>query len=246
MKEFLYDGSFEGLLTCVFYGYTSKEEVKITCQSSYVPTLITQAVYIETEEDKFQRVYDSIENKLSSSTLRNVYYLYLSEVSGVEDLILKYLKLCYKYGDKINLAKNNDIIISVDKYCKRVSYESHRFTGFVRFKEIGPLTFYAPIEPDHNILPLLSSHFTKRFSDQHFIIHDVKREIALIYNKKEVTIAPLSKEKGETLTASSLNDNFEDLWKQFYKSVNIVERENPRCQKRMMPRRYWKHLTEMN
>ena len=39
---------------------------------------------------------------------------------------------------------------------------------------------------------------------------------------------------------------FEDLWKQFYKSVNIEERKNPKCQKRMMPTRYWKHLTEMN
>ncbi len=245
MKDFLYDGSFEGLLTCIFYGYSSKEELKITYKHSYVPSLITEPIEMKTEEDKFKRVYESIENKLSSNTLRNVYYLYLSEVSGVEDLILRYVKLCYKYGDKINLAKNNDIIILVDKYCKRVTYESHRFTGFVRFKEVGPLTFYAPIEPDHNILPLLSSHFTRRFSDQHFIIHDLKREIALMYNTKDVTITPLSIEKGEELTASSLNDNFEELWKQFYKSVNIVERENPRCQKRMMPVRYWKHLTEM-
>lgn len=245
MKEFLYDGSFEGLLTCIFYGYPLKEEIKITSKENYIPSLITVAEEIETELDKFERVYESIEKKLSSSTLRNVYYLYLSEVKDVEDLILTYIKLCYKYGDTINMAKNNDIIISVDKYCKRVSYESHRFTGFVRFKEVGPMSFYAPIEPDHNILPLLINHFARRFSDQNFIIHDLKREIALVYNKEEATISPLEKAQGEKLLSSSHDDNFENLWKEFYKSVNIEERYNPRCQKRMMPTRYWKHLTEM-
>ncbi|MDU4891962.1 MAG: TIGR03915 family putative DNA repair protein [Clostridium sp.] len=246
MKEFIYDGSFEGLLTCIFYGYPLKEDVKITSQDNYIPSLITEPKEIKTEQDKFERVYESIENKLSPSTLRNVYYLYLSEIQGVETLIFNYIKLCYKYGDKINMAKNNDIIILVDRYCKRVSYESHRFTGFVRFKEIGPLTFYAPIEPDHNILPLLTDHFISRFSDQNFIIHDLKRNLAIIYNKTEVTISPLENKKGEELMRSSHMDNFEDLWKEFYKSVNIEERKNPTCQKRMMPTRYWKHLTEMN
>ena len=185
MKEFLYDGSFEGLLTTIFYAYGCKDEVKITKSSSYVPSLITSIEEINTEEDKFDRVYSSIKDKLSYSTLKNVYYLYLSDLPTSADLIYKYLKLCYKFGDSINLAKNNDIILAVDKYCRRVSLEAHRFTGFVRFKEIAPLTFYSTIEPDHNIIPLIQSHFIERFSDQNFIVHDIKREIALIYNKNE-------------------------------------------------------------
>ncbi|MEG1256741.1 TIGR03915 family putative DNA repair protein [Clostridium sp.] len=245
MKEYLYDGSFEGLLTTIFYCYGSKEDTIITKISNYIPSLITQVKEITTEEDKFNRVYYSIKDKLSHSTLRNVYYIYLSDLYNCEDLILKYIKLCYKYGDDINLAKNNDLIILVDKYCRRVSLEGHRFTGFVRFKEIAPFTFYGAIEPDHNILPVISSHFTMRFSDQNFIIHDIKRELAIIYNKSESVISPLSKEQGEALETSSIDDNFEDLWKQFYESVNIKERENPKLRNRMMPTRYWKHLTEI-
>ena len=42
MKEFIYDGSFEGLLTCIFYGYPLKEDVKITSQDNYIPSLITE------------------------------------------------------------------------------------------------------------------------------------------------------------------------------------------------------------
>lgn len=244
MKEYLYDGTFEGLLTAIFYGYQCKEEVTINKVTSHKPTLLCQPETIVTEEDKFHRVYSSIEEKLSSCTLRNVYHLYLSDIPDVETLILKYLKLCYKYGDKINLAKNNDIILLVDKYARRVALEGHRFTGFVRFKEIAPFSYYATIEPDHNILPIIASHFTTRFSDQNFIIHDIKREIAILYNKKDMIIAPLSKEFSKNLQSDASRDNFENLWKEFYKAVNIDERKNLRLQRRSMPRRYWNHLPE--
>lgn len=245
MKEFLYDGSFEGLLTTIFYTYKYKDEIKITKSSSYIPSLITTTEEVITEDDKFNRVYSSIRNKLSSSTLKNIYYLYLSDISAVEDLIYKYIKLCYKFGDTINLAKNNDIILAVDKYCRRVSLEAHRFTGFVRFKEIAPFTFYSAIEPDHNIIPLIQSHFIERFSDQNFIIHDIKREIALVYNKKEGIISSFSKNYSTSLETSLLNDSFEDLWKEFYNAINIKERENLKLRRRSMPIRYWNHLSEL-
>ncbi|MEG0132578.1 MAG: TIGR03915 family putative DNA repair protein [Clostridium sp.] len=246
MKEYLYDGSFEGLLTTIFYCYGSKDDTTITRISNYIPSLITDAIEISSEDDKFDRVYSSIRDKLSYNTLRNIYYIYLSDIYNCEDIIFKYIKLCYKHGDSINQAKNNDLIILVDKYCRKVSLEGHRFTGLVRFKEIEPLTFYACIEPDHNILPIISSHFASRFSDQNFIIHDIKREIAIVYNKSESIISSLSKEEGKLLESASCDDNFQDLWKQFYKSVNIKERENPKLRNRMMPSRYWKHLTEIN
>ncbi len=219
--------------------------MKITKSSSYVPSLITTTEEITTEEDKFNRVYSSIKDNLSYLTLKNVYYLYLSALPYSEDLIFKYLKLCYKFGDSINLAKNNDIILTVDKYCRRVSLEAHRFTGFVRFKEIAPFTFYSVIEPDHNILPLIQTHFIERFSDQNFIIHDIKRELALIYNKKDGIISSFSNAQGEYLEASSLNDNFENLWREFYNAINIKERENLKLTRRSMPTRYWNHLPEV-
>lgn len=245
MKEFLYDGSFEGFLTTIFYAYGCKDEVKITKSSSYIPSLITTIKEIATEEDKFNKVYSSIRDKLSYHTLKNVYYLYLSELPNSENLIYKYIKLCYKFGDRINLAKNNDIILAVDKYCRRVSLEAHRFTGFVRFKEIAPFTFYSAIEPDYNIIFLIQSHFLERFSDQNFIIHDIKREIALIYNKKEGIVSSFSKEYGESFKNSSFHDSFEDLWKEFYNSINIKERENLKSRRRSMPTRYWNHLPEV-
>lgn len=246
MKEFIYDGSFEGLLTCFFYTYSEKDSLHITRTQLYTPNLLFEPISITTELDKFERVYSSIQTKLSYSVLKNIYYLYLSEWDNCDLLALKYLKLCYQYGTSINLAKHNDIIVSVDNLVRKVSHECHRFTGFVRFSEIGPLCFYAQIEPDHHILPLLEQHFTSRFSDQNFIIHDLKRKTALIYDQSSSYLKTLTEQENTLLGSYQINDNFELLFKAFYDSVTIPERANPRLQKNFVPTRYWKHLTEMS
>ena len=246
LKEFVYDGTFEGFLTAVYYAYGYKGRCTIIRSENYIHSMISDVIEVEAEEDKFERVYKSITEKLNDDILRKIYYLYLSEINNCEDIALDYLKLCYKYGVKANLAKNNETIIAVDKYCKRVGLEAHRFTGFVRFKEIGYLSFYAEIEPDHNILPLIIKHFKRRFSDQNFIIYDIKREQAVIYNKEEAIITDLSKENSKMFSNISYDTNFESLWKTFYSSVNIEERKNHRCRNQHMPKRYWKHLTEIS
>lgn len=245
MIDYLYDGSFDGLLTCIFYAYNDKKASSIFREDAYHPNLFTTSKVIQTEEDKASRVYTSIQKNLSHNTLSNVYYLYLSEYDDAETLILHYLRLCYKYTDQINLAKNNDIIRKVDLYVKRVSHEVHRFTGFVRFKELAPLMFYAQIEPDHFILPLLMKHFVNRFSDQAFIIHDLKRQIALIYNKKDAFLQNLSEEEHLKLMKAPQSDPFLDLFKTYYKAATIEERINIRRRNAFIPRRYFKHLGEL-
>lgn len=245
MVDYLYDGSFDGLLTCIFYAYKDKKASSIFREDAYHPSLLTTALSVPTEEDKATRVHDSIVKNLSFSTLSNVYYLYLSEYEDAETLALQYLRLCYKYTDKINLAKNNDIIRKVDLYTKRVGHEAHRFTGFVRFEEISPMVFYSKIEPDHFILPLLMEHFVKRFSDQYFIIHDLKRQVALVYNTKEAFLQSLSNEEQLKLLKAPNNDPFINLFKTYYKATTITERINIRRRNAFIPKRYFKHLGEL-
>ena len=245
IKELIYDGSFEGLLTSIFYAYPMKDKAIITNKKNHIPNMLNQITYVKTEIDKYTRVYKSIKKKLNNTVLTNIYLTYLSEIASCENTILEYLKLCYKFGTSINLAKNNDTIILIDKYCQKVNIEAERFMQFVRFKEIVPLGFYSKIEPDYNILPLIINHFTERFSDQNFIIHDVTREIALVYDKKSSFITHLSKNKSKEILSLNKDNTFENLFKIFYKSTTIKERINLKCRDNFMPRRYHKNLTEL-
>lgn len=245
MIDYLYDGSFDGYLTAIFYAYGEKDEVAIYKEANYSPSLLATSKFIPVEQDKVERVYNSVLKKLSYDTLDNLYRLHLSSETTADSLGLSYLRLCYRYGDSINLAKNNDVIRTVDLINKRIWTEVHRYYGFVRFKEISPMVFYAAIEPDHNILPLIMGHFKRRFSDQYFIIHDLKRHSAIVYDTKTIRIQYLSTEESRNLEKSNIKDPFEMYFKTYYTATTIKERLNSRQQNAYMPKRYYKHLVEL-
>ena len=245
MVHYLYDGTFDGYLTALFDGYTEKEEVHIYKEKEYSPTLLAVSKLITTDIEKSERVYQSVYSKLSKATLDHLYLLHLSCKEEADSLGLFYLKLCYRYGDSINLAKNNDIIREVDLISRQVYGEVHSFCGFVRFKEIRPMMFYAAIEPDNNILPLLIPHFRTRFSDQHFIIHDQKRRTAIFYDTQTIKIQYLTSEESTALARAEIEDPFETFFRTYFKAATIDSRINPRQQNAFMPKRYYKHLVEV-
>ncbi|MEG1200053.1 MAG: DUF4130 domain-containing protein [Algoriella sp.] len=39
---------------------------------------------------------------------------------------------------------------------------------------------------------------------------------------------------------------YQELWKSYFKSTTITERKNSKLQIQMMPKRFWKNLTEYN
>ena len=246
MIDYLYDGTFDGYLTAIFDAYSDKEEVHIYKEKDYSPSLLAISKIVVTDADKADRVYQSIYSKLSPSTLDNLYNVHLSFREEADTLGFEYIKLCYKYGNNINLAKNNDIIRGVDLINRQVWGETHNFFGFVRFKEIAPMLFYAAIEPDNNILPLMMNHFRKRFSDQHFIIHDQKRHTAIFYDTKSIRLQYLTIEESETLAKAEIKDPFEVYFKTYFDATTIKSRINPRLQNAHMPKRYYKHLIEVS
>jgi len=102
--------------------------------------------------------------------------------------------------------------------------------------------FYAKYEPDNNITLLLAPHFADRLADQPWIIHDIRRGIAALYNGQEWILT-------DTVPAAlaawtDCDDIFEDIWRTYHQHIAIAERTNSHLQKNLMPMRYWKHLTE--
>ncbi|ERI94799.1 putative DNA metabolism protein [Clostridiales bacterium oral taxon 876 str. F0540] len=244
MVCYVFDGTFEGLLTSIYeayYNHIKPEEIIPDWQ--FQPSLIKKPISIKTDAEKSLKVHNAIKNKISAAALENIYYVFLSELEGSCTIILNYIKLGFKLGNEIDLHLHNDTVLAIHKIRRKVTYETHRMLGFVRFKCINNI-YYSQIEPDHNILCLLAEHFASRLQNELWIIHDLKRGLALIYNKREWYITSLSKESGEDIFNSGENGLYEELWKDFFRSIAINDRINPRLQKRMMPSRYWKHLTE--
>ncbi len=243
MLTYVYDGSFEGILTAIFEAFYRREEPdRILSEVGLQQDLLMRYVHIDTDAAKSDRVYQSIWQKISEDALKNVYHIFLSEEPDAGTLIYRYLKLGWKMGCKVDLHLSDDTVFKVMDINRRLGFEVHRLFGFVRFRQVEGGVFYSSLKPDHNVVELLAPHFAQRLSDQNWIIHDVRREIAALYNKKEWIVTEFSTNDIPLVTEGE--KKYSTLWKEFFKTLAIPSRTNPRLQRQLLPRRYWDHLTE--
>lgn len=244
MKILIYDDTFEGLLTAIYYGFYSKEPLASIYGKgeSNVPLFLGEILEVITDKDKFQKVRHSIINKIDFVALKKIYMVYLSNEKDKAMVIFKYLKIAFKLGHDVHSFLNVCEIRLVDDINRRVTMECHRFEGFIRFNYIDKTFLYSSIEPNNDIVELLGDHFKNRFSKEYFIIHDVSREKALIYNGTSYEIIAMDNDIYQKL--KSHEDEYANLWKAYFKSTTIQERANIKLQCRMMPKRYWKHILE--
>lgn len=242
MIVYVNDGTFEGLLTSIYDAYYKKDNPKeILKRNDFQYNLIYEPIFIETTEEKYSKVYEGIKHKIGMNALYTIYYSYLSCNPNIETLIYKYVKLGFKIGYKIDDFLHSPTVMMIEKEKNRVLGERHRILGFVRFSLIQNKIYYASIEPDNDILALITPHFANRFKTHNFIINDIKRNKCSIYSNGEWEIQ--NDCNLDHIKNSSLDD-FECMWQTYFKYTNIKERENLKLQKRHMPKRYWKYLIE--
>ena len=244
MLTLVYENTFEGFLTAIYYAFYSKEDIySIVTKDEVSFNLLATIKEIQSEEDKYKKVKTSIVSKIDPLSLSKIYKVFLSNEKDKGLLCYNYLKKAFKLGTKIHEHIYLDEVRKIDLICRRVSLESHRFTGFIRFKSIQDKFLYAVAEPDNNILELISPHFQRRFPNEYWIIHDKKRNIASVYNKISWEIIEMNSSLIDII--ENYKDNFEDLWRGYFKATTIVERTNLKLQKRQMPKRYWNNLVEI-
>lgn len=243
MKDYLYDGSFEGFLTCIYFHYYEEKATGIFTSVNYQPSMLNSFLEVKTDIEKSTKVYDAINKKISSYDLQRIYRVFLSSVENKEMLLLNYIRLGFKKGSKLSLLHGNPYVSPVEKAEKKVTNEVHRLLGLIRFSVLEGEILYAMLEPDHDILEFLAKHFTDRYKNDPFIIHDKKRDKALISYERQWYISNFT---NDNIPIFSKNEEeYRSLWKKYFQTIAIKERTNPKCQKNFMPIRYWQHLTEI-
>jgi probable DNA metabolism protein len=77
-------------------------------------------------------------------------------------------------------------VLTVFQTAKKVWREKHRMEAFVRFQRTADGLYYAIIEPDYNVLPLIAEHFQTRYADQRWMIYDARRRYGMYYDLNTV------------------------------------------------------------
>ncbi len=239
--DYLYDSTFDGLLTCIYYSYYEDKAKGIYPQDYYQCSLVNSSRIIVTDPILSSRVYEAIAKKISSQALKQAYYVFLSNHPRKENIILKYLQLGFKLGRKIDNLHTHLDVLPVYQTARKVSFEVHRFYGLLRFAESNNF-LYASLKPDHNILIILAEHFVDRLAQNNFIIHDQKRNIAIIHDKQEWYLTDFN--APENISISEEENFYQELWIRYFTHISIESRTNKRLQNQFVPHRYRNHLVE--
>ncbi len=249
--DYLYDGTFDGLLTCIYHNYYQEAADGIYPQEYYQPSLISNSGLVTSNPDHAVRVYKAIEEKISADSLALVYHTFLSSCPGKENIILNYLRLGFHMGAKIDFYHSHPQVHPLHKIARQVTKEVHRFLGLLRFADKGKF-LYSSLSPDHDILPLIADHFAERLGNERWIIHDQKRSLAIIYDGQNIHEKKLYPQRQWYLInfdhklESSMpeEDCYQELWKLYFTKISIDSRRNPRLQSQFIPQRYRQHLIE--
>ena len=250
VKIFIYDGSFNGFLTSVFKDFEEKIVVA-DIQSNAISQsgLFSQTETVFTQMDLAKRVWNGIHRK-SNLAIKNIYFAFLSGQKGVELLLYRYIQKLFLKERAIATDYGDDIVLRISQLARSVGREKHRMEAFVRFQLTQDNIYFANIEPDFDVLPLISKHFRSRYADQEWLIYDVKRRYGLFYDMESVEIITLDLEEIHTnsiLKSKTFTDveyNYQDLWNDYFKSTNIKSRINKKLHTQHVPKRYWKYLSE--
>ncbi|MCM4157203.1 TIGR03915 family putative DNA repair protein [Gramella sp. AN32] len=249
--NFTYDGTFEGLLTCVFTAYEGKLQVSnIQVEEDVQNQLFSDIYNVITDVDKAKRVAKKLQLKTSPNGFKSMKWALLSEIKGIEMDVFEMIREVISNDAKVDTDYSHPSILKVTQMAKKISREKHRMEAFIRFRLTKDHIYFAVMEPDFNVLPVIIPHFTRRYADQKWIIYDLKRKIGAYYDLKKTEFIQLNLDPEIGISGASQRyfhkeeSNFQILWQEYFTSTNIKSRINMRLHQQHVPKRYWKYLSE--
>ena len=240
---FIYDNSFEGLLTALFEAYRLKITPEIVAAENYQKGLFDESKLVWADAAKAERVAAKL-RELEIFT--GVQYCYLSSGAAKERIVFNYVPQTLSAGRNVDGNYAEPDIASALECSRRVAREAERLKGLLRFQELRDGSFYAACAPEQSVLPLLAGHCRVRFSAQNWLIHDAQRGLALIYQDRKLNLFSVADLQDPRDKYAARESRYQELWKTFWRAVAIQERKNPKLQRQFMPKRYWKYLVEKN
>jgi probable DNA metabolism protein len=231
-------GTEEGFFTAVFDGY-NQPNAYLTSEKNIQLSLGERTVKVLPDMEKAARVERKMK-RIDARAVDDVRLVLRHRDEEREQIAFLYIRELVKTGKSVRGKLSVEWVRRMMDLRGQVLNEVHRLKGFLRFSETSEGVLYAPCSPDHDDVELLAPHFIARLNAP-FVIHDVWRRKALLYDGRECIVAAVGDAE---IVESERERYFSSLWKKYYQSVNIAERKNLTQQRNYMPVRYWNFLTE--
>lgn len=250
---YCYDGTFEGLLTCIFESYHRKEfPVEMVSRVGEQKLMFAGHREVVSDPAKADRVWPAVQKKMSVKNKELLFYAFLSGEPGIEMKVYRFVRRLFSGEIHPETDYGDAGVLALTQISRKVKQEAMRMMQFARFQHTRDGLYFCRMEPRYDVIPLVVEHFQKRFSDQKWLLYDLKRNYGILHengNLDEVVVSArqFSSETGQAAedVLQEGEEFYQKLWQSYFTHINIKERKNLRLQRQHMPRRFWKYLPEM-
>ena len=266
--EYIYDGTFEGFLCCIYQSFVRRETPRHIYVEEGLPLLGETAFWITTNWQMAQNVYISLSKKIGIEAQDIVKQVFLTHLPNKEMILFRYICLGYKIGRavispeewetrKVNigirggmhsteeerlLLEQENLVFTVLGAASRFRAEVKNIEGVLRFRSYSDVLISC-ITPRNRVLPVLAGFFEKRFREANFLVYDKTHKMAAVH-REEGTMVTLLKNMNLPVLYDEKNV-YENLWKSRYEQLHIETPENPRYALNEMRTRLWCEVTGM-
>lgn len=240
--EFHYDGSFSGCATVLFHCFEERVVPSHIVPQQMGQKHILPSFYLATDLEKSKRVLQSFPRRLGREASAYIHTAFLSGEPDVELDILQFLRQAYPVGPSALDRSDWPAVCSLQERIRRVGRECEKWVGFLRFSLLGD-AMLAQFRPKADLLCLLQPHFSQRFPNSPYLIHDATRNKLLLAEGPHIRFLPAPVDFVFP-RADAKEKEARALWKQFLASVSIRDRENPDLQRQHMPFWYRRYMPE--
>ncbi|HAW85471.1 MAG: hypothetical protein A2087_06585 [Spirochaetes bacterium GWD1_61_31] len=254
-----YDGSYSGwlctmaeLLNLRFHAGLPEERLPGVCRPGQQTDLFGSRVPVDNDPDRAERCYQRLLARLGSDCLERLQQAWASDLGAANGLSLdsalaRVLRLAWAEGATALQRLDAPAVIVVQKAITRSCRELNLFKGISRFAELVDGSLYADIQPACDVIGWLAEHFAARFPGQRWILHDSGRGRACLHQPGQA----LAFLEGFSVNPQDLRHSagelvIQELWRQYFDTITIAERANPRCQRSFLPLKHRYNLPEFN
>ncbi|MDD6039127.1 MAG: TIGR03915 family putative DNA repair protein [bacterium] len=251
MYVFTCKQEFEDMMCCIYTAWeralrVGHDQLRLEVEPVEQMQLFDEYIHVDADHEKFEKVTRSIQRKISMQAFVSVYYVAMSNEPDAIDVIYRFLIRGFSMGEVVLDHLTDPCVQRFFEIRRSVGNEAHFFREFARFTSIDNRFYVCHLEPKNNVILFVGEHFADRMPSEHWMIIDDNRSIAVVHPKDgENYLRTLTTEElREFEQLEDQQDLYTDMWKTFFDTIAIRQRENRNCQRNMI--RIWmrKHVTE--
>ncbi len=242
-----------GMMTGVYDAWGSRlghENVRLQIAQDQDMELFCEYVQVVPDLDKAEKVLRTVRKRLGEEAYEMIAYAASYPDERKADAIYRMivLGLHLPAGRQISGMLTHPDVRLVFELKRKAWHITHRYLGFVRFRELLNRVLFSEIEAEADILALIAPHFADRLPMENWMIYDRKRQKAAVHVKEKgfLIVEEVKAQEFTEALDSEKEAQFTALWKTFHQAIGIKERANDRLQMSFLPKKYRQFMNEFS